>query len=45
VAFAAARAKTLIPSYESDNGVVMMRVPGILLPSTTGNDGHTFAFT
>jgi hypothetical protein len=45
VAFAAARAKTLIPSYENDNGVVMMRVPGILLPSTTGNDGHTFAFT
>ncbi len=45
VAFAAARAKTLIPSYSNDNGVVMLTVPGILLPSLTGNDGHTIAFT
>ena len=45
VAFAAARAKTLIPAYSVDNGVVMMTVPGILLPSLAGNDGHTFAFT
>lgn len=45
VAFSAARGKTLIPTYSTDNGKVMMTVPGIVLPSTTGNDSHTWAFT
>lgn len=45
VAFAAARAKTMIPAYTPDNGVVMMTVPGIVLPGPAGNDSHTIAFT
>ena len=43
-AFTAPAAKTLLPRYGNDNGVLTLTVPGIILP-VTGNDEYSHVFS
>lgn len=41
---AAGKVQPLAPSYEDNNGTLMLRVPFVVLP-TSGNDDHSITFT
>lgn len=45
VVFTASQTDIINPTYTDDNGVQMLQIPVVFLPTTAGNNEFTFAFT